>query len=237
MKRGIAILLVVALMVGVVVGGTACESCLRPAEGQLPTYNVEDTWTWTYVYPGTQTEFTMTEAVTGEETVGGRDCYVIDMSFDPAMSWPGEDTTTCTMTGMTYWQDKATALYGVEMEMSVTCNGATYTNTDTFSYDPWTPLFPLEVGNEVSTQMTTHSYWDGTLLPGSPFTITQEYEVVDKDDIITVAAGSFGCWKIDIYEGDAFAGSFWFSDVVKSSVLMVDGNGVTIMELLSYSVQ
>ena len=235
MKRGVAILLVFALMVGVVVGGTACESCQRLAEGQLPSYNVGDTWTWFYVDPGTQTEFDMTETVTGEETVDSRDCYVIDMSFDPTMSWT-YDTTTCTVTSMTYWGDKATALYGVKMVTAYTCNGTPYTMTETYSYDTWASLFPLEADKEVSMQMTIHSYSDGIEMPGSPSTVTSEYVVVGKEDI-TVAAGSFSCWKIDMYQDDVFAGSLWYSDAVRSMVKTVDATGATQMELISYSVQ
>jgi hypothetical protein len=81
----------------------ACEGVKK--EGKLPTYHVGDTWTWSYAMDGTT--YTLTEEVTGEETVEGRVCYVIDMSFNPVISYT-QGGVVSTITSMTYWGDKAT---------------------------------------------------------------------------------------------------------------------------------
>jgi len=56
------------------------------------------------------TTYILTEKVTGEETVRGRICYVIDMSFNPALSLT-QDTMTCTITNTQYRADKTTTQY------------------------------------------------------------------------------------------------------------------------------
>jgi len=180
------------------------------------------------------TTYTLTEEVTGEETVGGRVCYVISMSFDEGMSWTQGDVE-CAITGMTYWGDKDTGLYGVKHETSTTCNGQVYTSTETYSYSTWTSLFPLETGKEVEMEKTTTSYFNGEQT-GDPVVSTEAYEVESKEDI-TVAAGTFSCWKIIMYDDDDILQTMWWSDEAKTMVKSTDADGDTLMELQSYSVE
>jgi hypothetical protein len=70
-----------------------------------------------------------------EETVDGRDCYVIDMEFDPVISYT-QDGGVSTVTSMRYWGDKATGLNQVKMETSGTYNETAFTMTTTCSYSP-----------------------------------------------------------------------------------------------------
>jgi hypothetical protein len=200
-------------------------------EGKLPTYHVGDTWTWSYVMEGTT--YTLTEEVTGEETVEGRDCYVIDMSFDPEISYT-QGGVVSTINSMTYWGDKATGLNEVKTEMSGTYDGTAFTMSTTCSYNPWVSIFPLEIGKEVETEKTTTQYFNGEQT-GDPIVSTEAYEVDSKEDV-TVAAGTLSCWKLIMYEdGDVFQ-TMWWSDKVKSMVKSTDADGNTMMELQSYSV-
>ena len=181
-------------------------------EGQLPTYQVGDRWVWSYAMEGGPR--TLTEEIVDAETVEGRDCHVINMEFDPVMSWTQGDME-CAITSMTYWGDKA---------------------TETYSYSPWTSLFPLEIGKEVEMEKTTTQYSDGEQT-GDALTGTEAYEMDSKEDV-TVAAGTFSCWEITMYDdaGDVIQ-TMWWSDEVKSMVKSTDADGNTLMELQSYSVE
>jgi len=203
-----------------------------PLDGQLPTLQLGDRWVWTYVMD--EITRTLTEEVIGEETVDGRDCYVIDMSFDPLFTWTYDDVV-CSSTSMKHWADKATGLLSVKSESSYSCNGTDYTNTTTHSYDPWTSLFPLEVGKVVETEKTSIQYSDGSQV-GEPVVTTERYIIVSQENV-TVAAGTFGCWKMTMYDSATeVTQTMWYSDQVKSVVKMIDAEGNTVMELQSYSV-
>jgi hypothetical protein len=200
-------------------------------EGQLPIYQVGDTWSWDYDMMG-ETR-TMTESVTGSEIVEGRDCYVINMAFDPVMS-STHDGEVYTVTRITYWADKLSGLIGDKQEMEVTGGGQTFITTETYVYDPWIELFPLEIGKTLETELTTSQTSHGVPM-GEPVVSTEKYVVEGKEEI-TVAAGTFMCWKIVIYDGDGnVMVTIYYSDLVKSSVKMSSYDGVA-MELKSYSV-
>ena len=232
MKKTLGVLLIFCLVAAVPFLLPACVEEEAP-EGQLPTLQVGDKWVFSYVMDGTTA--TLTEEIIGEETVEGRDCYVMDMSFDPVMSSTYDDTVY-TITSMKYWADKATALYGVKHEYTTTTNGQISTSSETYSYNPWTSPFPLEIGKEVETENTTIHYYEGEPY-GEPVVTTEKYTVVSKEDI-TVTAGTFSCWKITYYDsGLNTTQTMWWADEVKSLVKMTDADGKTIMELESYSVQ
>jgi len=233
MKKVLGVLLVFCLLAATALFLPACGEEEGALEGQLPTLQVGDQWVWSYVME--ETTYTLTEEVTGEETTEGRDCYVLDMSFDPVISYT-QDGVVSTITSMTYWADKATALYGVKMETTFTYNGTAFTMTETYSYDPWTSPFPLEIGKEVETENTTIHYYEGEQY-GETEVTTEKYTVVSKEDI-TVTAGTFSCWKITYYDsGLNTTQTMWWADQVKSLVKMTDEDGNTIMELKSYSVR
>lgn len=199
----------------------------------MPTLHVGDQWVWGYVMD--TTSYTMTEELTGEETVDGRDCYVTDASFDPAMTWT-HDEVTCTSSTMKFWTDKATYFFGGKMENPYNCDGEAYTWAETYSYDTWTSLFPLAVGNEVEMETTTTQYWNGSQV-GDPVVTTERYEVISTE-VVTVPAGTFSCFKIVIYDGEgSVTGTAWYSDTVKTVVKSTDAEGTTVMELSSYSLQ
>jgi len=228
MKKILGVLLVSCLLVATPLLLPACVT----KEGQLPTWEIEDKWVWSYVMDGTTA--TLTEEVTGEETVEGRVCYVIEMSFDPVIS-STHDGVVYTTTVMKYWNDKATGLLGIKHESSGTYNGTAFTSITTYSYNPWSSIFPLEIGKEVETEKTSTQYWDGTQF-GEPVVTTEKYKVVSKEDV-TVTAGTFSCWKITYYDSaSGTTQTMWWSDEAKTMVKSMDAEGNTVMELQSYSV-
>ena len=228
MKKALGMLLVFCLLLATSLLLPACVA----KEGQLPTWEVGDQWVWSYVMEGTTA--TLTEEVTEEETVEGRDCYVLDMSFDPMMS-STHDGVVYTTTSMKYWMDKATGLYGVKHEYATTYNGQAVTSSMIYSYSPWASLFPLEIGKEVETERTTTTYLEGEQY-GDILTDTEIYTVVSKEDV-TVTAGTFSCWKITYYDSASdTTQTMWWSDEAKTMVKSIDADGNTMMELQSYSV-
>ena len=232
MKKVLGVLLVFCLLAATPLLLPACQGEKGVPEGQLPTYQVGEQWVWSYVMG--ETTYTLTEEVIREETVEGRDCYVLDMLFDPAMGYIYDDTVY-TVTSMEYWGDKATGLYGVKMETSITGDGTVFTSAETYSYNNWTSLFPLEVGKEVEMEKTTTQYSDGSQV-GDPTVTTEKYRIDSKENV-TVTAGTFNCWKIIMYDGaGSVTHTMWYSDQIKSVVKTTDADGSTMMELQSYSV-
>jgi hypothetical protein len=200
-------------------------------EGQLPVLQVGDTWSWDYDLMG-ETHI-LTESVTGSETVDGRDCYVINMAFDPPIS-STHDGEVYTVTRMTYWGDKLSGLIGDKQETEITGGGQTFITTEIYVYNPWIELFPLEIGKIVEAEKTTSQYSHDVPM-GEPVVTIEKYAVEGKEEI-TVAAGTFMCWKIIIYDGDGnvFV-TMWYSDLVKSAIKMMSADGAA-MELKSYSI-
>lgn len=198
--------------------------------GLLPRWEAGDKWIWSYMVD--ETTYTLTEEIIEEEVVEGRDCYIIEMLFDPLLSYSHSEEVS-TITSMRYWQDKTTGLYGVKMESSGAYNGTDFTSTETYSYNPWAPLFPLEIGKEIETEKTTTQYYNGEQI-GEPVITTEKYRIDSKEDI-TVTAGAFGCWKIVMYDGDGNTiQTIWWSDKVRSMVKGTDSAGNTMMELQSF---
>jgi hypothetical protein len=230
MKKALTILLCGCLLAAMPLAFAACDGEVIPA-GELPDYELGDTWVWHYAMQGEST--TLTEEVMGEEVFEGRDCYILHMSFDPVLVFQQPEGAS-TITSMKYWSDKATGIYEVKREVSGIYNGAPFTTTMVSTYDPWVSPFPLELGKQVETVQTLTSYFNGSQ-SGEPIVGTERY-LVDSREEITVAAGTFDCWKLVIDDGAGnIIQTVWWSDEVRSIVKSVDADGIIVMELLSYS--
>ena len=230
MKKALSVLLVFSLLAATSFLLPACQE--EEPGGQLPVLQVGDKWVWSFVME--ETDYTLTEEVTGEEMVEGRDCYAIDMSFDPVISYTHDDVVYTT-TSMTHWMDKVTGLLGVKTDTSIAGNGQTFTSSEIYSYDSWVSIFPLEIGKEVESEKTTTQYSNGSQM-GAPVVVTEKYLVDSKEDV-TVTAGTFHCWKIIMYDGAGnFTQNMWWSDEAKTIVKMIDTEHNATMELKSYSV-
>lgn len=232
LKKVPGVLLVLCILTTTSLLLSACQE-KEVAGGQLPTFQAGDQWVWKYVMD--TATYTLTEEVTGEETVEGRVCYVIDMSFDPVMS-STHDGVVYTTTGMRYWSDKATGLLGIKHEYTTKANEQTHTSSVIYSYSPWISIFPLEIGKKVETERTATNYYEGEQY-GEIETATEKYTVVSKEEI-TINVGTFNCWKMTYYDSTSdTTQTMWWSDEVKSIVKSIDQDGKTIMELQSYSVK
>jgi hypothetical protein len=237
MKKALGVLLVGCLLAAlpfalVACGGDGGADGGAATEGQLPTFEMGDTWVFSYMVGGADS--TLTEEVIGEEEMGGRECYVLDMTFDPPLTYAQTEGESI-VTGMTYWGDKATAFCEIRRDMAGSYGDTEFTLSLVFSYSSWESLFPLEVGKEVETEQTITQYYNDSLT-GEPI-VNAERFVVESREVVSVTAGTFDCFKIVIYDGEgAIMQIVWWTDEVKSMVKSDDGSGNTIMELLSYSV-
>lgn len=238
-KKLIILSLLAILLLSVVACGGGEEEAATPTptptptptngtEGALPTLNLGDRWVYTLTSDGDR--YTWTAEVTGQEMIGGKDCYVVDSSIDTS----DEEF----ITDAKEWFEKET-LWMIRMHSSGEYMGFTHLVSADVSYEGL-PLFPLEVGKEVEiteTDTTTITIMGETETQTKTRRSTYKVEKVED---ITVAAGTFTCFKIVEYdEYDSAVGTTWYSDEVKIpyGVKIIDHRTGETLELQYYSVR
>ena len=197
-------------------------------EGVLPTLFIGDKWVSKVISEGV--EYTMTLEVTGEDVTDGKNCYVMEGSFEP----PVEGI----LSSVSAKFDKAT-MFTVRLQMSGEYMNVPFVSALTWSYEfPGELPYPLEVGKEfevVETETTTVKIMGET----ETETVTDTYTYkVERIEEITVPAGVFRCFKIVKYDKDGTAVSTcWDSDKVKQyDVKSIDHETEEVTELISYSI-
>ena len=201
---------------------------LEISEGLLPTLYAGDTWVFREVYKGI--EYTRTERIVREESIEGKVCYSMQVTYDPPLDgWIYEETR---------WIDKATH-YPVFSRVSATlgASGMTMTRLVSYSREGATNRWPYQVGNE----FTVKTSWIITdFLDAESFTdrgeSTVTYNCVGIEDI-TVEAGAFRCFKTVSYENYQATYEYWYSDKAKTSVMTRGITNAHTIELISYSVK
>lgn len=184
------------------------SATLTVKEGALPTLHIGDQWVYRMMDEGVA--YTRTETITGEERVDGKDCYVVQVIYDP--EWGGW------IPERTEWWEKATGDM-LRWQFSAEPNGATVNRTWSYSRTKTgSPNWPIAVGNEF-TQTTTIDKTDVKL--GKTYTSRAEFTSrvkVEVKETITTSAGDFRCFKIVIYQGGKAISEGWYSDKVKNVV-------------------
>ena len=236
-RKKLLIGVVVLLVASLVLGGVA--ACCPPAEeptptptptptatpegtptatptaGEAPTLAVGDTWTWSVVYEG--------DTNTRTETVSevGADSYTVDVTFDAGLQRTafGLDVAIGSME-LSVSKD---TLDPVEQLAEITAPIAT-TATYTYEFDYPGARWPLAVGSEWSYTLTTE-----TALGTDTFDRTV---AVEGEEDVTVAAGTFSCFKIVTSEGGEVDKTEWFSEDVKNNVKVVDASTYEAEETL-----
>jgi len=193
--------------------------------GLCPTLHTGDQWV---VRVSDDTIYTWTLEVTAIETLTGKECYVVDVSFTPP--YQGYiDTATA-------WYETAT-FDMIRMQMSGEYMGFPYIASTTTSYDYSDDYWPLEAGKECDVIETTT--FSVTVL-GETSTETETETCtfkVEAREEITVPAGTFTCFKIVEYaENGDILFTRWYSDRTKLTPKMVDHETDEIFELKSYVV-
>ena len=213
---------------------TLLRTQLEEAQGELmpgrvPILHVGDWWIMELVANGTT--HTVTSNVTGE----GPDYYVTYEEYNPP--YQGRHN-------MTYHVDKSTTnpTWGQgQSEYTYDNTTITYTYNITFFYTYYGGApFPLIVGKELnmSESMTYKTIIHDT-------TYTYEYDMsviykVEKIENVTVPAGTFTCFKIDMRNATSgdLVYTAWYSDEVKTWVKYIDYTTTpeATVELKDYSV-
>ncbi len=221
----LAMVLIALLILALVIGGVGCGG--GEGEGKLPTLNVGDRWVSRVMSEGI--EYTTTWEVVGEDVTDGKNCYVMEGSFEPpAMG---------IISSASVKYDKAT-MRPVRMQMSAEFEGYVYVTAVGYSYSPDETLYPLEVGKEleiIETVTTTTTVMGETQTETETNTYTFKVEGIEQ---ITVPAGTFKCFKIVKYdEGGSALETEWHSDTTKWTVKMIDHETGDVTELVSYSLR
>ena len=218
----LAATIIIILAACMATGFTACTG----NKGELPVFSTGDKWVSRW-HTGDQ-EYIVTSEITDEEFTEGKDCYVMETTFEPP--YMGE------LTGTVNKYDKAT--FDIITMDFHSVKPDEFTN---ITYETSGDVFyPLEVGKEITKTETR------TITTGNA-TVSQTYEVtatiktiVEKIEKITVEAGTFQCFKLLKYdEYGVLVQITWRSaDTKMFQVKLVDmAEEDAIYELIAYSVK
>jgi hypothetical protein len=215
--------------------GPSCEvgineltKTLTVKEGILPKLSIGDKWVVKWKIDAF--EYTVTMEVTGEDVTDGKDCYVMQSTFEPAFQG--------LVSSATIKYEKATMLE-VWMQMSGKVNEQAFVSAVGYSHQiSGAPLYPAVVGTQhrIETGETTTTTAAGQTQTQTANRIT--VSKVESIEDIAVPAGTFRCFKIVKYdEKGALLSTSWASDKAKVNVKTVEsGTGGISIELLSYNI-
>ena len=195
-------------------------------KAELPILEVGNKWVYKWV--AEDIDYTCTIEVTGEDTVDGKDCYITQWSFEPALEGVA-NSATVHIEKATYREAKG--------QMTGQVQGLPYSLVTTSSYTfPEGSGWPLEVGKEISaTETTTTTITARGQTETETETETYTYKV-EKVEEITVAAGTFKCLKVVRYDDEGKKSeTSWHSDKVRNDVKWIDHESGDYTELRSYS--
>jgi hypothetical protein len=221
--------LLAAIIVLVISLNTVFTGCSSPTNGDMPQFTIGDKWIAKWTKGGA--EYTITAVITGDTTVGGTDCWVMETSYNPA--YQGQLTSTTGTFDKTNL-DILSAVY------HTTTPGGSTTITYKIEGDSYYPLKVGKKAKEIEHQtisiVTTSG---GTAITQTENTTETTSTVVDKVENITTAAGTFKCFKVSKYnENGALIQITWRSPTVK--LYQVKTTDLTDpdskFELISYSV-
>lgn len=200
------------------------EETPTPVAG--PTWSVDDEWVWAVTYKGETN--TWTEKVTAEEDLAGTNCYVVDLFYDPPIERVSGAFEVTIASGTKWFSvDNQDLLEYVSTLTAPFATDVTYTYDYTYTAAKW----PLTVGAEWTVDAVQH-----TMLGDEPFSWTVS---VEAEEDVTVAAGTFSCFKMGWYADGTLEKTEWYSTDVKNLVKVVDlatYDAEQTQELESYTV-
>ena len=219
------------------VNGLSATLTVKEWEG-VPTHNVGDTWTYKVMFY--DTEYTMIAEVTGEDVTDGKECYVVEASFDAPLQGFEVNTAVAKI-------DKATRLPVImtgEGDYYYTGMRIPGSVTAEFSYEfPDGLPYPLEEGKEFIVGVTTTVTVSSILYYEETATAVYTYRFVVEEDSETREVGVVlfeDCLRIVTYdETDAVASTMWVSDDIGQLFVelifadMGDTSGMSL-EIISY---
>jgi hypothetical protein len=205
----IKVLLVTVLVIAACLGG-GLAGCSGTPEGLLPQFTIGDQWVSRWYTGGV--EYLVTSDITGEEMIEGRDCYIMETVFDPPYQGA--------VSSMINKYDKTT-MNIVRMELVSTTPGEFTTANYQISGDPAYPVIVGREYREVEAQTLT---WGNSMVSQSENSTATTVTKVEKIENITVAAGTFKCFKMLKYDeaGNLIQISWRSGDTKMFQVKMTD---------------
>jgi len=198
--------------------------------GRLQPWYVGDCWISSVLHNGTV--YTFTVNITGEEMFDGKPCYVEELTSEPQF---------LDMIKMKAWKDKSIMKEIKSMWIS---QNYTYVELSTHTF-VGEVIWPKRVGKRVNFTRTVKPY----VVVGNETTpydsYTENYTLmIVKMENVTVPAGTFECFKLEVYENGELKWIEWYSDQVKVVVKYeYYALGATVftppttVNLLSYSIR
>ncbi len=214
--------ILVSLVAGVVLTAFTFTACANKS-GSLPTLSVGDKWVTKGIAPFLVSSTTL--EVTGEEVIESKDLYVMRQTTE--LDTGGGPFTT--LSGVMK-VDKSTGEM-VSIQNSLLSGEGVWAMTLSYEF-PGAHRFPLKVGKEYKVVMTSTSNLSGRTVVETE-NLTYRVETIEN---MTVAAGTFRCFKIVRYDEKGNTFTSWYSDEVKSMVKTVFNDELYPAELVSYSV-
>lgn len=212
------------LFIIVITGGFS--GCSPALNGALPQFAIGDQWVSSWHIGGVA--YTVTSTITGEETIGGKNCWVMETVYDPpylnsVVSTTNKyEKTNLDIVSVYYHTNQPGEFTSITFQV---CG---------------TPYYPLSVGKESQEiDFQTIATGNATISSTQNSTITFTTKV-EKIETITVKAGTFQCFKVLKYDDQGnLLQTAWRSDKTKLfQVKMTDpADENAVYELVSYAVK
>ena len=218
--------ILVSLVLVLVFLASALAGCAPSVNGDMPKYAVGDTWVSRWITEGST--YTVTTIVTGEQVVNGKNCWIFTTTFDPAYQ---------NVVSVTNQYDKSN-MDIVRSDYKTDKPDGSFTS---IGYEVvGKPFYPLKVGKVVTETDYMETVYGNKSLATSENTTQITATLVEKTETVTVAAGTFHCFKVIKYDDSGnVTGTTWRSDKTKLfQVKATDASSPNdTYELVSYSLK
>ncbi len=206
----------------------------QPDTGELSILSEGDTWTHRFTLDGVN--YTGIYKVTGHDLVNGQDCYIVQTIYEPPMGGVvGEATVRI---------DKDNR-FVLTVQTPPSLAGTPYEVDTSIEYEFIDcQYYPLKTGNECTVRETTTFFMPGSGKQTSDSetrmyiteTDTFQYKV-DSIENVTVPAGTFECFKVDMYDDEGtILRTSWKSHQIKHlEVKSLNHQSNETTELISFT--
>ncbi len=222
----ISVLLLANLTVGCFSSDNKSFEFPLELEGTVPVLEIGDKWI--HKGPIDGVTYTMMDEVIGEDIVEDKDCYIMISVLNPPFMGACESVSTI---------EKST-MDTITFQISGEYDETLLNTVRSYSYEYSEPDYPRYVGKkwQVTETETSATVVEDEIYGETEITVF-EYEVEAIEEI-TLAAGSFRCFKVNKYDDTgSILTTSWYSDLVKGyKVKQIDHETDETMELVGYSV-
>ncbi len=193
-------------------------------EGMAPILATGDIW----IQGGfnlNDVEYTKTVKIIGEDNVQEKECYIAEVTHDPPII-PNAIAAI-----------EKSNMDILRIQASGEFNEMPFSSDTIYTYTYSEPQYPIYVGKTWEETKTIETIT--TMLGETGINTSEEkinYKVESLDEVV-VPADSFTCFRIVSHDNDGQKlHTYWYSNMVKSNVKIVNHETGETVELLSYSV-